>query len=130
MKQEFKSVADEIRFYIRELLEDQKPHKVKEIKEYVESKVGKNWSTGCYAGAIRDLVAKEPQYVSVERGVYVYQPEAKNILEKSVNKILKKTIDDLYIEANKVNVLNITAEDITTINKIKEITDYLEKIIN
>ena len=54
----FSSNAEEIRFYVKELLKDGKMYSREEIMNYVktQSPKGGSFTEGMYTGAIRDLV--------------------------------------------------------------------------
>ena len=114
----FASNAEEIRYYTRELLADNKEHTVKEIKNYIESKTNKIYTDGTYSGALRDLVARETEYKNIRRGIYIY--EKKDLgLKKSSFRIIQESIDKLYLEISKLNVLDITTEDLEIVDQIK-----------
>lgn len=123
----FTSKAEEIRYYTKQLLEDNKEHSVQEIKKYIFDNIGKEYSDGAYAGALRDLVAKEECYENPRRGIYVYKSNDGE-LKKVANNILKETIEKLYLEVGKINVLTITQDDFKVVNQIKEVIQELENI--
>ncbi|MGG3942092.1 hypothetical protein ABEV54_11715 [Peribacillus psychrosaccharolyticus] len=128
----FNSQADQIRYYTRELLADKKEHNVQEIKDYVKNQTQKNFSPGAYAGAIRDLVAKEDGYENPKRGVYIFSEVSNqddmNLID-TTKIILEKGINELYSEIGKKNIFTIQEDDLKTINKIKEIIKYLKTTI-
>ena len=80
----FASNAEEIRYYTKKLLEDNKEHTVQEIKDYILLNTGKKFSDGTYSGAFRDLIAKEKLEI-----LEPYLPE------NPVQYILKKTEEEM-----------------------------------
>ena len=69
----FKSSAELIRHYFKELLEDGKEHKLAEIKNYAKShaKGGKELTNAMFAGTIKILIESgDGKYENPSRGVY------------------------------------------------------------
>lgn len=123
----FASNAEEIRYYTKKLLEDNKEHTVQEIKDYILLNTGKKFSDGTYSGAFRDLIAKENEYKNPRRGIYIHESNDLGLLKSSFN-IIQESIDKLYLEINKLNILNITEEDLKIVNEIKSNIKLLEDI--
>lgn len=128
----FRSTADKIRFYTRKLLSDGKAHTVKEIKEYIYKETQENFTDGCYAGALRDLVAKEDGYEKIGYGSYMNMTilQGEIDLTKACRDILDKTISGLSDEFNKKNVLKLTDDDLKLREKVNNIISFLEKAKN
>ncbi|MBP1994220.1 hypothetical protein [Paenibacillus eucommiae] len=132
----FSSSADEIRYYVKELLSDRKEHKLQDIKEYVEKQAGKTFSHGNYAGTLRDLVKKEEGYENVGRAVYQYMGGSESEesihqvpLKESIQNILLNTIHRIESEAGSRNPLHLDAADFKLLTKIKMILVSVEGMV-
>lgn len=123
----FASNAEEIRYYTKELLSDNKEHTVQEIKEYVSKQSIKEFTDGTYSGSLRDLVAKEDGYENPRRGIYICKSNGDGLITSSYN-IIQESIEKLYLEISKLNILNVTKEDLNTVEKMKESIIVLEQI--
>lgn len=128
----FKSNADEIRYHVRGLLSDNREHELQEIKKHVENKSGKRFTSGNYAGALRDLIAKE-DYFSPKRGVYKkgVSINCENCdsydLSMGIKELLVKFYNELYNEIGKLNILDASDEDSQIAKEAKNILEYLKE---
>lgn len=68
----FQSNAEEIRHYLKQLLEDGQPHSRTELFNYVNSNSsnGCSFTVGMLSGALKTLTDSSDVYVCVQRGVY------------------------------------------------------------
>lgn len=121
----FKTDSEAVRFYIGVFLEDRKPKTKAEIVEYVHKQLKREVTPGTIAGVLYKLTNKDGEYIVVERGVYQYIGEEAKKLNVRVQKIVKQTIDELENEAQKVNVLEISDEDLNTIRIVKKLIEGL-----
>jgi len=136
MVKKFHSQADEIRYYVKQLLNDDEEYAVKVIKDFVEEKSGKQFSDGAYAGSLRDLIKKEPEYINPRRGIYKYQDpkmqatKYQNHLEEGAVNILKDTLNALYEHVDQLNPLTISEHQQKVLNSLKDTVDFLKNTIN
>lgn len=70
---QFSSNAEEIRYYIKQLLQDGAIHGIEEMRSYVErhSSNSANFTTGMYTGAIRDLVRNSGGIMPIRFGAAI-----------------------------------------------------------
>lgn len=66
----YRSNAEEIKFYIRKLLDQGGEKTTQEIIDYVKAASGKEFTGGMLSGALKDFIDKEKDYRRVRRGVY------------------------------------------------------------
>ena len=140
MSKYYTSQAEEIKKHTCELLADGTPHRLGEIKEFVQARADKSFTAGAFAGAMRDLVYKHQDYKTTGRGYYIYSPAltdqmvtantktADYSLGSAYHDVLKQTIAALE-EKSKTNVLNLTDKDLQNIQEAKKIINYLEEAI-
>ena len=125
---EFNSKSEAVRHYTKELLADKEVHSTEEIKEYVKERMNdENISAGVFSGAIRDLLAKEPQYLNVARGQYRLIEDS-SILMLHVEKSLSTAEADIRQELDKINVSSLTEDDFNDIKKAQTILKELDKL--
>lgn len=125
---EFNSKSEAVRHYTKELLADKEVHSTEEIKEYVKERMNdENISAGVFSGAIRDLLAKEPQYVNIYRGQYRLIEDS-SILMLHVEKSLSTAEADIRQELDKINVSSLTEDDFNDIKKAQTILKELDKL--
>lgn len=122
--QAFDSQADEIRYYTRQLLEDGEVRKVKEIKEFISDLTGKEFSAGAYAGALRDLVAKEKDYTNPNHGEY-QKVNGNSDLLKVISRILVEAHEKVVSEVGKLNPIDLTEEEYKAVMKVQEVKKKL-----
>lgn len=120
----FDSQAEEIRFYTRQLLEDGKARKLKEIKEYIKDLTGKEFSPGAYAGALRDLIAKEKEYINPNHGEYQKTNRNSDLLEV-ISGILVEAHEKVISEVGKLNPIDLTEEEYKAVLKVQEVKKEL-----
>src|SRR5699024_321957 len=125
---EFNSKSEAVRHYTKELLADKEVHSTEEIKEYVKERMNdENISAGVFSGAIRDLLAKEPQYLNVARGQYPLIEDS-SILMLHVEKSLSTAEADIRQELDKINVSSLTEDDFNDIKKAQTILKEIDKL--
>lgn len=130
----FVSLSEEIRYYMKDLLSDKKLHSTAEVKEYVRNTTNNNEiSEGAFSGAIRDLLAKEPQYTNPKRGYYQLN-DTDSLLLLTVEKVLTDAKEEIDNELKKIDGSKIT-EDIfndvvRTQNVVNELKNLLTKFKN
>lgn len=110
----------------RKFLEKNETMTVSELKTFVKTETGHDFTVGQYAGALKTLV-DEPGYEVVSRGVYKYnfsnKSDTNGTLQEKVNLILSQTISKLT-DLGKVNLL----EEQPDANEINRLKDSIEKI--
>ena len=136
---QFKSNAEEIRYYAKELLQDGALHTKDEIINYVKSHSDKAniFTDGMFTGAIRDLVQNNNgAYINPVRGHYQRAPQASGEL---VRQKLQNNIIDVLNESCKglekactINIIGMSAEELviaTTVSDIIiQLKNYIEEI--
>lgn len=128
----FKSNAEEIRYYMKELLNTGKEYTVDEIKEYVSSKSGKSFSSGTYAGAMRDLIERDPNYFVPRRGIYAAKQSSNSADSKTdiFTAIIQQALKAVD-EACKVDVTQLSLEEIEKIKtRSVEIKNTLNSLLS
>lgn len=142
----FKSNADEIRFYIKELLEDEREHTISDINKYISKHSSRDFSSGMLSGALKTLL-DDKNYENIKRGVYQKVSklqnddiETKNI-ELGNNDIkttyltnINKILEEAIIKTNNVSsgdMLKFTDDELNFIRKIgKQVIDSITAIKN
>lgn len=66
----FSSNSEEIRYYIKQLLDQGEEKTTQEIIQYVKEASGKEFTGGMLAGALNEFIDRERAYRRVRRGVY------------------------------------------------------------
>lgn len=78
----FKSNAEEIKYYLKECLDSGEEKTTQQLIQYVEKQAKKKFTNGSYSGAINDFMNREAEnYGRIRYGVY--------------RKLEKKQLDDL-----------------------------------
>lgn len=104
-----------------------KPVALKELRNLVYEKTGRNYSSGSYSGAMRDLIEESNgRIINIERGYYVYLRDFKHVQLKMAMDDFMKSLDLIATD----NILELTDEDIKTIRKIPKVKQQLERIKN
>lgn len=97
---------------------------LKEIRKEINFITGREFSSGMYSGAMRDLTQKSnSKVVNVKRGVYTYVDNAK---KARINKVLDECINDLE-DIGYINILEANPEDMRYIEEIPEIIKTIKK---
>ncbi|MBO5523886.1 MAG: hypothetical protein J5986_09475 [Roseburia sp.] len=130
----FSSNAEELRYFMEQLLEDGKVHSIQEIKEYVEghSSHYEDFTEGMYSGAIRSLVQNSKgKYAGVARGKYQLVNSAEDSdteirLQENVLQMLDDFCEKLE-SACTINLMNVDERDLKVAQKTAEIISILEK---
>lgn len=144
----FTSISEEIRYHAKQIMADGQQYPLKVIKTYVKSKMVSGFSEGAFAGAMRDLVLKEDDYVVVRRGVYQYKgsnaffKEQDGVDDSQESKEIKlsllsipirnftKAIEKTKEEVNKsFDILEISDQELAQINLIRSVIKQVEEII-
>lgn len=126
----FKSNAEEIRYYMKQLLDKGGEHTVDEIKQYVHDKTEKDFTNGTYAGAMRDLIDRDPNYHIPRRGIYA----SKTLNTSSYNfdifdDIINQALSSID-EACKIDITKLTVSQIEEIQKRSiQIKDTLKSLL-
>jgi len=125
----FKSNAEEIRYYMKQLLSSGNEYTVDQIKAYVKEKSGKNFTNGTYAGAMRDLIDRDPNYYIPRRGIYA----AKNPRTSSTNDVFTGILQQALHaveEACKVDISQLTVQEIQALQtRSAKIKDTLKALL-
>lgn len=129
----FTSNAEEIRYYVKELLEDGELHNREEIRNYVRehSQNGAGFSEGMFTGAIRDLVVNsQGLYTNPVRGKYQKTADESGKIAKRVREILEDTKQKIE-QACVQNIMELDETDLksakTAAEFIKVVEKYIEK---
>lgn len=108
----FNSNAEEIRYHMKQLLNQGGEYTVAQIKEYVHAQTGKDFTTGTYAGAMRDLVDRDPNYYIPSRGIYAAVTH--NVATRSddvFDTIIRQALSAVE-EACKMDITTLTVSEI------------------
>lgn len=102
-----------------------KPVALKDLRNVVYENTGKNFSSGSFSGAMRDLIEeKNGRIINIERGYYIYLKNFKHVqLSMAIDEFMR-SLDLIATD----NILELTDEDIKTIRKIPEVKNQLERI--
>lgn len=130
-----------IKQYTRKLLNDQKKHSRKEIINYIKQESGRSdFSGGNFSGALNELT-KEPGYVNIERGWYVYngpldnrepvdpgtsQESVDSNMTRVMESILKRTIENIEDEIGRMNVLSFSEKDFEKLSEVKKTIENIQ----
>ena len=149
---DFKSNAELIRYYFKELLEDGEEHKLAEIKNYAKthSDSGHELTNAMFAGTIKTLVESgDGQYEIPRRGVYKKNSAISrvrgseqtdqsikygyaDVLDKfrdEIINVLDDAIDRTKAVSYKGSILELSDEEFSILRMIgKEVFDGLSKI--
>ncbi len=87
----FHSNSEEIRYYIKQLLDQGEEKTTQEIIRYVKEVSGKDFTGGMLAGAINDFIDREHAYQRIRRGVYAKVPAQEQ--EDPFDLILRNAIE-------------------------------------
>ncbi len=129
------SNAEEIRFYVKQLLEDGQPHDKDEMRAYLAANAPRaaSYTSGMLAGALYSLVQNSGgRYKSLGGGVYQkmsgvsrsYRPG----LEEEVLEVLQNTCTSLE-NACTINILNLSQQEMAVADKVRGIIQYLHSAI-
>lgn len=123
------SDSQELMYYIEKVMEDGKLRSVQQIKSRVKQETTKPYTDGVYAGVLRRL-ENDGKLMRPKRGMYQSFGTAVEGVSSKVICILEKTIEDIKKEAKSIDILEASDEEFEVIGLIKELKDFLEKIIN
>ena len=123
--QRFETDSEAVRFYVGAFLQDGKPRTKAEIVEYVHKQLKREVTPGTMSGVLYKLTNKDGEYIVVERGIYQYIGKEAKKFNVRVGKIIQQTIEELENEAQKINVLDMSDEDLNTIKIVKKIIGEL-----
>lgn len=123
--QRFETDSEAVRFYVGVFLQDGQAKTKAEIVEYVHKQLKREVTPGIMSGVLYKLTNTDGEYIVVERGVYQYIGKEAKKLKVRTKKIVQQAIQDLESEAQKVNVLDMSDEDLDTIRVIKELITEL-----
>lgn len=139
----FKSNAEEIKYYTLEMLSDGNEHSRTDIIKYVKERSGRDdFTEGNFSGSFQDLVRKN-QMSLIKRGVYCLGTSENSVnnapttaesvsnqtLDEQCITVLNNTITELQKAANQVNILTISDEELRSISKIKQSIKDLTTLI-
>ena len=130
----FRSNADEIRFYEKQLLEDGLVHTREELFRYVRehSTSGAVFTDGMMSGATRDLVRNSGGlYLSPARGKYQKAPATQvgedfSAMRAAVLSIFSDTCERLR-EACTVNLMTVSGDALHLAARVNETVRYLQR---
>jgi hypothetical protein len=133
----FQSNADEIRFYVKQLLSDYQEHCRNEILSHIRhTPNGGRFTEGMITGALKTLVDTDrASYTNFKRGWYKainpesYEnavPTVTNSLATKIKNVLEETKSKLN-EACTFNILNVSSEEFTIAQKVNDLIKYIEQ---
>ncbi|MDR0838576.1 MAG: hypothetical protein LBN99_02920 [Oscillospiraceae bacterium] len=108
----FNSNAEEIRYYLKKLMDEGGERSTKEIISYVKSKSGKDFTNGMYSGAIKDFFDTEAGYKRVRRGIYakVEISDAEKDGADEFDLIIMRAIGETE-RARRMDIATLTTEE-------------------
>lgn len=113
----FRSNSEEIRYYIKELLDQGEEQTTQEIIQYVKQASEKEFTSGMLSGAINDFIDRDKSYQRIRRGVYAKKPAAGPENDgDEFDAIIKKTIE----EVERARIIDIENLDIHRLEKMQE----------
>ena len=140
MGKTFLSNADEIRYYIRDLLKDGEEHNRQEITDYIRERGQGRFTSGMVTGALKSLVDNDKRYEHPGRGLYRAAPAAGSSapdnagsekggsLPARVHDILETTKNRLN-GACVFNPIGLTAEETKqNLERAKKVADLIQKL--
>jgi len=129
----FSSNADEIRFYIKQFLDDGTEKSTNEIHEHVRNAAaGKDFTQAMIAGALNDLLVREDVYQRVRRGMYqkTQQVETQEDPLDKYDLVLKDTITRL-VNASMTDIRTLTPDTfLQEQTKAKKYIDTLQQLLD
>lgn len=138
---QFRSNSDEIKYYIREFLEDKKPHLRKATMAYVVKKTGNTTYTDEEWASSFQAVLETPGYESPRTGVYLYtgiwseEDIASDVSATMLacKKILNQAIEEIKDQIQLADVvrksaLELTAEEFEEVEQLRNFVQQLEDI--
>lgn len=139
----FQSNAEEIRHYLKQLLEDGQPHSRTELFNYVNSNSsnGCSFTVGMLSGALKTLTDNSDVYVCIQRGVY--QKKGESPLTPTAVSIWDTKMDDLaqiLINAkeeinalftfNYLDMPDFAQDEVASLQKVKAFVSSIDTLIN
>lgn len=120
----FSSNAEEIRYYVKQLLDQGEEKTTQEIIQYVKEASGKEFTGGMLAGAINDFIDKEKKnYRRVRRGVYAkISASDDEHIDDEFDAILKNAIEEME-QARKIDIESLDPE------KLREMQEKSRRIL-
>jgi hypothetical protein len=132
----FNSKSEEIEYYCKKLMSDEKPHTVAEIQTAIEKSSGMDFKTyftrNMLTGVLNRLV-KNKEIINLEKGKGIYIKFEISIEEDitvACNNILKEAIEKIYKKLDSLELVNMTIEDFNKVQSIKEIVSLVKQKIN
>jgi hypothetical protein len=125
-----KSDSEEIRYYAKKLLANGQAHSVQSIKKYVSKISKKDFTEGTFAGALRDLVKKNKEYINPKRGyIQLINDERgqKTVVEEACN-ILDQTTKALYSEVSRLHPFEMTKDEENAVNNLKKLIHEIKRV--
>jgi hypothetical protein len=119
--------------FMLELLQDNQPHSVEEIKEYVITKLGHTPSPGQFSGAIyRTYQSHKNNIHKINRGIYqlIIESDENNFLQNRVIEILDDALISLRNLGNTFNLLDVTEKELRDIQIVREVLHEIMTIQN
>lgn len=125
---EFKSVTEEVKYHINQLMSDGSEHTRNELLTYVRANVVnvKAVSENLFTGAVKGLMLNG-QLGTVKRGVY--KQTENNMDYMSLNKkvlIILGSCKDRLNHACCINVLQVSDNEIQIAKQVKEFISFIE----
>jgi len=131
----FRSNAEEIRFYMEELLSDGNVHDMEDFKNYIKlnSARSQEFSTGMYAGSLRTLVENSNgKYEVVARGKYRLVGNIDTEVQSVLKEKVLRTLSDCCIALENsctINILNLSEADLKVAREVSNIIRMINEKI-
>ena len=131
----FSSNADEIRYFIKECLEDGIPKTKDELRQYIDTHASgtpftsNRFTEAMMSGALKSLLDSNKDYFSPRRGIY------QKIISKASSFDFKQQLFDALTQAEEliqtacvVNIISLSPEELASAEQAKEALFQLKKI--
>lgn len=100
-------------------------YSLKELREIVYHETGREFSSGSYSGAMRDLLEESGGRIqNVERGIYVYPTDFKIMQLFMALRTFEEELEEIATD----NILRLTEEDIQVIRTIPYLKRDIRKM--
>ena len=128
---EFKSITEEVKYHINQMLGDGLEHSRTDILTYVRANVKKAElvTENLFTGALKNLVGNQ-KVKAVARGIYKLREEGdmQIDLKERVHYIIENCKERLN-EVCCINILEVSEADMETAKQVKEFISAMDKMV-
>jgi len=126
----FNSNAEEIRYYIKQLLDDGEEKTTQEIDRYVRAAApDKTFTQGMISGSRNDLIKADKTYRRLRRGIYQKITVLAESNGDEFDMVLKEAIENIK-KALTMDISGLTPETLVkNLEKSKRYIDGLEQLL-